>query len=146
MKRLLPPVTVGVALLAGLSGCWGSGASAPLTPTNYIAMAKQSSQGESWGLGVFAKGVGTAKCVIRGGGPPPGILVPGTCTTSVRLHGSDEATVRFVERWNARDFFADSPRRRNLSHTWEITVSRQAAGDHVVGSRHYGDPPPQLIR
>jgi hypothetical protein len=45
--------------------------------------------------------------------------------------------VRFTQRWKARDFFAGSPGQRHLSHTWEITVSGQAADDRVLQSRHY---------
>lgn len=104
----------------------------------------QSSQGESWGLGIFPKTPGKQKCLLHLGAP--GVWIPGTCATRVMVRSDDEATVRFVQRWNARDFFADSPERRRLKHTWEITVSLQGAVHHVVQSRHYGDFPPQLTR
>jgi hypothetical protein len=107
-------------------------------------MAMQSSAGKALGLSLFPKEVGRAKCTIRGGGPPPGISVPGVCTTKV-VRGN-EAKVQFRESWNARRFYAGSVRHRRLSHTWEITVSKQAALDHVIGVRDYGDFPPQLVR
>jgi hypothetical protein len=106
----------------------------------------QSAEGERRGLSVFPETSGTHRCVIRGGGPFPGILVPSVCTTSVLILGNDRATVRFVQRWNARRFHADFGRRGHLSHTWEVTVSRRESGDHVVGSRSYGDFPPRLVR
>jgi hypothetical protein len=144
ISRLLPVAAFFLALVAALDGCGGSSPVTSPPPLGYIAMAMRSSEGQSWGLSVFPQGAGTRKCVIRGGGPPPGILVPGTCSSSVVLRGNDEALVRFVERWNARDFHADSGGRQRLSHTWEITISLQ--GKHVVASRDYGDFPPQLVR
>jgi hypothetical protein len=145
IKTLIPILFAG-ALMASLSGCDRSQPSPSLAGGSYIRMAIQSAEGEPWGLSVFPETAGTHKCVIRGGGPPPGILVPSICTTSILVLGNDKATVRFVQRWNARRFHADSGRRGHLSHTWEITISRAASGDHVVGSRDYGDFPPQRVR
>jgi hypothetical protein len=108
-------------------------------------MAMQSLAGKSWGLSLFPKAPGTARCVIHAGFGP-GIWVPSTCTTSVIPRSNDEATVRFVQRWNARRFHADSGRRRHLSHVWEVTVSGHALGAQVMESRNYGDFPPQFVR
>jgi hypothetical protein len=115
------------------------------TPVRTWNSAVQSSAGKALGLSLFPSEPGMAKCTIRGGGPAPGISVPGVCTTSVHVRGN-EATVRFKESWNARRFYAGSVRHGQLSHTWEITVSRQAPGDQVIRSRDYGDFPPQLVR
>jgi hypothetical protein len=142
-KKTLLLFALVLTLVVPATSCSGS-ASSPVTAESYITMANQSSQGQSWGLDVFPKTVGAHKCVIHVG--MPGVWIPGTCATTVTVRSNDEATVRFVQRWNARDFFAGPPGRRHLSHTWEITVSRQAAGDHVVQSRDYGDFPPQLTR
>jgi hypothetical protein len=142
-QKTLFPFALFLTLAASLSGCSGS-ASSPVAASSYITMAMHSSQGQSWGLGVFPKTIGAHKCVIHVG--MPGVWIPSTCATSVNDRSNDEATVRFVQRWNARDFFAGPPGRRHLSHTWEITVSWQAAGDHVVQSRDYGDFPQQLTR
>jgi hypothetical protein len=132
-----------LAVAAPMSACLSSSPS-PLAGTDYISMAMQSSRGESWGLGIFPKKIGAQKCVVHVGAP--GVWIPSTCATSLTVRSGEEATVRFVQRWNARDFFAGSPKRRHLKHTWELTVSPQAPGDHVVQSRHYGDFPPQLTR
>jgi hypothetical protein len=146
MKRLMPVAVVVFALMACLSAC--DRAQAPLGSAgeSYVAMAMQSPAGKALGLSPFPKEAGAAKCTIRGGGPPPGISVPGVYTTSVLAHGN-EATVQFKESWNARRFYAGSVRHGRLSHTWEITVSTEAApGDHVIGVRDFGDFPPQLVR
>jgi hypothetical protein len=142
-KKTLLSFALVLTLVVPLTSCSGS-ASSPVAAGSYITMAMQSSQGQSWGLGAFPKTVGVDKCVIHVG--MPGVWIPSICATSVTARSNDEATVRFVQRWNARDFFAGPPGRRHLTHTWEITVSRQAAGDHVVQSREYGDFPPQLSR
>jgi hypothetical protein len=142
-KKTLLSLALFLTLVVSLSGCSGSGSS-PVAAGSYITIAMHSSQGQSWGLGVFPKTVGAHKCVIHVG--MPGVWIPSTCATSVTVDNNDEATVRFVQRWNARDFYAGPPGRRHLRHTWEITVSRQAGGDHVVQSRDYGDFPPQLSR
>ena len=141
-------ITVAVTVLV-LMAC-SSGSDGPQAPIDSsggsnVAIAMQSSAGKALGLSLFPSEPGTAKCTIRGGGPPPGILVPGLCTTSVLVRGN-EATVRFTESWNVHRFYSGSVRRGWLSHTWEITVSQQAPGDHVIGSRDYGDSPPQLVR
>jgi hypothetical protein len=146
MKRLMPVAIVVFALMACLSACDRAQAPPGSAGESYVAMAIQSSSRKALDLSLFPKEVGKAKCRIRGGGPPPGISVPGVCTTSVLVRGN-EATVQFKESWNARRFYAGSVRHGRLSHTWEITVSKQAApGDHVIGVRDYGDFPPQLVR
>jgi hypothetical protein len=146
IAKLTPVGILALALMASLGGCDRSQGSPPSAAANYITMAMASPEGQSWGLSPFPKTAGTKKCQIRGGGLPPGILVPSVCTTSVIMRSNNEATVRFVQRWNAHRFHADSGRLRHLSHTWEITVSRRVAGDHVVWSRGYGDFPPQHVR
>jgi hypothetical protein len=146
MKRLMPAAIVVFALMACLSACDRAQAPPGSAGESYVAMAMQSSAGKALGLSLFPKEAGTAKCAIRGGGPPPGISVPGVCTTSVLVRGN-AATVQFKESWKARRLHAGPVRHGRLSHTWEITVSTQAApGDHVIGVRDYGDFPPQFVR
>ncbi len=144
-KRLIRVAVFAFALPAFLAGCDRSHPSPPAASGSYITMAMQSPEGESWALSLFPEAAGTDKCVFHAG-PPPGIWVPSICTTSVIVRSNTEATVRFLQRWNAHRFHADSGRRSHLSHTWEVTVARRESGDHVVGSRNYGDFPPQLLR
>jgi hypothetical protein len=144
MKRLISIAVFGLALMSLLSGCDHSQPSPSQARGSYITMAMES-PGESWALSLFPKTAGTERCVFHAG-PPPGIWVPSMCTTRVIVRSNTEATVCFLQRWNARRFHADSGRRSRLNHTWEVTVSRRESGDHVVGSRSYGDFPPQLVR
>jgi hypothetical protein len=146
IKTLVAVALLALAPTASVSGCDRSKPSPPVAAVSYITMAMQSPEGRSWGLSSFPKTVGADKCVIHGGGPPLGILVHGVCSTTIFDLGEDEATVRFVQRWNAGSFHADSGRRRHLSHTWEVTVSSRPPGFHIVGSRDYGDFPPQFVR
>jgi hypothetical protein len=125
-----------------------TGSSALADSETYIQMAMRSSVGKELGLSLFPKKPETAPCVIPSGGPAPGIRVPGTCSTTVRLGRNDEAMVCFVERWDARDFHGPGTGgRRHLSHTWELTVSLHTpAGGGVVHTRDYGDFPPRLVK
>jgi hypothetical protein len=125
-KGLVPVTIIVFALMTSLSACDRTQAPPGSAGESHVAMAMQSSAGKALGLNLFPKKAGTAKCAIRGGGPPPGISVPGVCTTSVLVR-EDEAIVQFKESWNARRFYAGSIRHGRLSHTWEITVSMQAA-------------------
>ena len=140
-KKVLS-IAVSLTLLA-TNACCGSRSSS-LSANEYIAMAMQSSEGATWDPRIFPQTVGTQKCVLHLG--PPEAWIPGTCSTSVTVDPNGDAVVRFMERWNSSDFFSGSPGRAHLRHTWEITVSPHATGDHVVTSRHYGDFPPQSTR
>jgi hypothetical protein len=50
----------------------------------------------------FSEQPGQTICVIQGGGPYPGIRVPGTCQTSVARNGS-LFLVTLTEYWDASD-------------------------------------------
>jgi hypothetical protein len=146
MARPLP--SAAVALAAFAVACGNAQAASPTTDVTFIKLAMQSSAGKAWGLSsLFQKKPGSVACVIHGGGPAPGIRVPGTCGTTVLRQSSLSAIVRFTERWDTRRFRPpEAGRRRHLSYTWELIVSARAIrGDHVVQSKSYGDPPPQLI-
>lgn len=117
-------------------------------PQDFIALAMGSSTGKSWGLReLFSRKPETTHCIIHGGGPPPGIRVPGTCSTIVLPGDGVSATVRFSESWNAKNFHGSGAgKREQLSHVFELMVSTRARnGDHVVQAKSYGDLPPQLI-
>jgi hypothetical protein len=139
-----------LALVAGLgSGC----DHAPRAPQRAIgdrgsrAIATALRSPRAGGLAdLFPHRRGRVRCVIPGGGPPPGIRVAGLCTTAVRARGSGTSEVRFVESWSATVFSGAGARRRGrLSHTWDFVVST-APPAHTIRSRSYGDFPPQLVR
>src|SRR5438067_127412 len=52
----------------------------------------------------FPRSPRAAPCTIRGGGPAPGIRVPGRCSTTVSMRGDGSAVVRLVETWDGRRF------------------------------------------
>jgi hypothetical protein len=91
----------------------------------------------------FPTSVGSQSCQIRGGGPPPGISVPGTCRTEVEANGSTYV-VRFVETWDGSRFhYAGEPGSGELQHTWSFAVS--GSGTLVV-QPDTGNFPPQWVK
>jgi hypothetical protein len=91
----------------------------------------------------FPKSVGSQSCQIRGGGPYPGIAVPGTCRTEVEARGSNYV-VRFVETWDASRFhYAYDPGSGELQHTWSFAVSSSGI---VLVQPDTGNFPPQWVR
>lgn len=92
---------------------------------------------------LFPTSVGSHACQIRGGGPPPGILVPGTCRTEIETRGSGYS-VKFTELWDARTFhYADEPGSGELHHSWSYLVSATGAVILEASSGHF---PPQYVR
>ena len=91
---------------------------------------------------IFPKSLGSQSCQIRGGGPYPGIVVPGTCRTEVEATGSNYV-VRFVEIWDASRFhYADEPGTGELQHTWAFAVTVSGT---VVVQPDTGNFPPQWV-
>jgi hypothetical protein len=92
---------------------------------------------------LFPRSVGSQGCQIRGGGPPPGISVPGTCRTEVEASASNYV-VRFVEIWDASRFhYATEPGSGELQHTWAFAVSLSGL---VVVQADSGNFPPQWVK
>ena len=147
MKRTYLVAVVLPALVALGVQCGSAHAAPQPTTKTFIKLAMQSSVAQTWALSPFPKKPGTVKCVIHGGGPAPGIRVPGKCSTVVLRHSTQSATVRFIERWNARRFRGPGAGgRKHLSHTYDLKVSTKAvSGHHLVQRRSYGDFPPQQV-
>jgi hypothetical protein len=92
---------------------------------------------------IFPRSVGSQPCQIRGGGPYPGIVVPGTCRTEVESSGSSYV-VRFVETWDASRFhFAGEPSSGELQHAWSFVV---VGAGVVVAQPESGNFPPQYVQ
>jgi hypothetical protein len=92
---------------------------------------------------IFPGTVGSQTCQIKGGGPYPGIVVPGNCRTEVEASGSNYV-VRFVEAWEASRFHsAGEPTSGELQHTWSFAVS---ATGLVVAQSSTGNFPPQEVK
>lgn len=92
----------------------------------------------------FPKSVGSQSCDIHGGGPFPGIVIPGTCRTEVYAVSGSGYVVNFTEAWDASRFHAqDDPSSGELRATWSFTVSPTGA---VVSQPPSGNFPPQMVR
>jgi photosystem II stability/assembly factor-like uncharacterized protein len=94
--------------------------------------------------GSFPASPGRVTCIIHGGGPAPGIQVPGLCTTAT---SQDSATgdwkVTFTESWDAAQFHGGSDRATGrLSHSWTYLVD---GGGQVVLSGQSGNFPPEEV-
>ena len=72
----------------------------------------------------FPEQPGRRACVIQGGGPYPGIRVPGTCQTSVAWNGS-LFLVTLREYWDASAFHGGDtdPSNGQLSYSWRYKVN-----------------------
>ncbi|HEY8786047.1 MAG TPA: hypothetical protein VIN63_06180 [Candidatus Limnocylindria bacterium] len=94
---------------------------------------------------LFAESSARVDCVIKGGGPPPGISVPGSCATSVVRDGSTATVVvTFTEYWDGRSFhYAGEPGIGELFHTWTLTVDPTG---RVTVESDRGNFPPQQVR
>ena len=144
--RVAVAVVVGVAVALGaIVLLTNNGDAQASRDSRYIRMAVLSSGGQASGItALFPTRPDSDTCKIPRGGPAV-VLIPGTCTASVRPAGNGQATVTFVESWDARDFPGSGDGR--LRHTSEVTVSEQVlGGDKVIRSRSYGDPPLQWVQ
>jgi hypothetical protein len=91
----------------------------------------------------FPRTIASEACDIHGGGPPPGIVIPGTCRTEVEVSGADHI-VRFVETWDARRFhLAGEPSSGELEHVWSFLVDPSGT---VTQQPDSGNFPPQYVR
>lgn len=82
-------------------------------------------------------------CDIRGGGPAPGLLIPGMCRTDVQASGSNYVAT-FSITWDARLFhLAGEPSSGQLQHSWPFVID--AAGV-VTPNQDSGNFPPQYAR
>jgi hypothetical protein len=92
---------------------------------------------------MFPSSAGSQPCEIRGGGPAPGMIVPGTCRTEIEVSGST-FVVRFVELWDgARFHLAGEATGGELQHIWSFTVTATGA---LIDESQGGNFPPQLVR
>jgi hypothetical protein len=91
----------------------------------------------------FPEQPGQTACVIQGGGPYPGIRVPGTCKTSVARNGG-VFLVTLTEYWDASVFHGGDvdPTNGQLSHAWRHKVDGAGNVTFVDSS---GNFPPQDV-
>ena len=91
----------------------------------------------------FPEQPGQIACTIHGGGPYPGIYVPGACQTSAAWDGSS-FFVTLTEHWDATAFHGGDidPTHGLLSYSWRYKVG--SAG-HVTLLGSSGNFPPQEV-
>ena len=89
---------------------------------------------------VFPQGPGRQDCTIKGGGPYPGLRIPGSCQTGAVVDGAGGWLVTFTQYWDASRF-SSGPKTGTLSY--RVTYDVDANGKVT---QHYqgGDFPPQL--
>jgi hypothetical protein len=91
----------------------------------------------------YPKTISAQPCEIRGGGPSPGILIPGTCRTEAEPTGSSYR-VSFTFVWDAGRFhLAGEPSSGELHHTWSFILDASGA---VLMQPDSGNFPPQYVR
>ena len=91
----------------------------------------------------FPEKPGQMACTIQGGGPAPGIRVPGTCQTSVAWYRS-EFLVTLTEYWDASAFHGGDadPSHGQLSYSWRYKVDGASKVTFVGTS---GNFPPSAV-
>lgn len=97
---------------------------------------------EELGIAEFPDQVGMVKGIIHGGGPAPGVEVPGSFETAVQKNDDGSYLVTFTESWNAKDFHYAGEEKGNLSHYFKYKVTSYGAEAIESG----GDFPPQAVK
>jgi hypothetical protein len=93
-------------------------------------------------LSFFPDKPGTTEGIIYGGGPAPGIEVPGEFETVVEKESEGIYIVTFTERWNSSDFHYEGEDASVLSHYFKFRVSENGVEDIEEG----GSFPPQAVK
>jgi hypothetical protein len=129
-----------VLAVVALVGCATS--STEPNPANAIQKVLAAS-GFSASSQTFPDEPGESACTIQGGGPYPGIRVPGSCQTSVFWNGS-VFFVTLTEYWDASAFHGGDtdPYQGQLSHSWRYTVDGAGKVTLLADS---GNFPPQEV-
>jgi hypothetical protein len=139
MTRRLGRMLVVLAVVT-LPGCTTS--SAEPNPASAIQKVLAVS-GFADSTQTFPDHPGEIACTIHGGGPYPGIHVPGRCQTSALWNGS-VFFVTLTEYWDASAFYGGDtdPHQGQLSHSWRYAVD--GAGK-VTLLADWGNFPPQEV-
>jgi hypothetical protein len=133
-------VLAGIAVIL-LGGCGESARDDAAAAAIHAVLISKA--GDAGGYGsLFPTTARTVPCLIHGGGPYPGVRIPGTCATVIAFGPKDSAVVRFVESWDSTHFRGMRDPQGRLTHTWEFTVSSRGDVRYV---RQYGAVAPQEI-
>lgn len=88
----------------------------------------------------FPQQPGRQDCTIYGGGPAPGLQIPGSCGTSAANDGAGGWLVTFTQYWDATRFNSGPPNTGTLSYHVTFDVDARA---NVTKRYEGGDFPPQ---
>ena len=115
-----------------------------IAPVDAVRIALESFfRGRSAPSDLFPASAGSQACEIHGGGPPPGLVIPGACRTEVSALGSGYV-VTFTELWDGRLFhLAGEASSGQLATTWSFIVSSAGV---VVDESQSGNFPPQYVK
>lgn len=84
---------------------------------------------------------GRVKGIINGGGPPPGIKVPGEFEIKVTLKKNGVYQVTFIEYWNSKDFKFEGSKDGIQSHF----IIFEVKGNNVKKTKDGGDFSPEQV-
>lgn len=93
----------------------------------------------------FPKEPGKVEGVIQGGGPSPGIKVPGVFETKIEQNEKKGSfIVIFIQHWKYEDFHYEGEGKKGdiLNHYWKFRVTETKVA--FIESR--GNFPPQLVK
>lgn len=135
-----------ISVIVGLAGCGGDGHDDAPVATMSAKPVPESVWRSPEGTGLkqlFPASNGSKACVLRGGGPAPGIRVPATCSTIIEERDQGHYQVMLVEEWKARDFSGNDADRPERTYSWTFTIS---PADEVLNVATQGDFPPGLVK
>ncbi|GIO31110.1 MULTISPECIES: hypothetical protein [Paenibacillus] len=136
-RTLIYQLLIGACLLGGCSGSSGPGVEVTFTPNEAIAKAVRESRRTD-----FPGKAGEIAGIIKGGGPSPGIRVPGSFISSAEKLDDSAYLVTLTEKWSAKDFRTEGAAPDgDLSYSWQYEVSPS----EVKLVQEGGDFPPQHV-
>lgn len=94
------------------------------------------------GYSTYPDKPGKIKGIIYGGGPSPGIQVPGELETEVGLRINGVYWVTFTEYWNSKDFKYAGSKDGIQSHF----ITFEVKGNEVKFIESGGDFPPEQVK
>ncbi|MFL0268046.1 hypothetical protein [Candidatus Clostridium radicumherbarum] len=118
---------------------------------SYLLISREPNEGEIkavskakavMGYSNFPDKPDKVKGIINGGGPYPGIKIPGEFETKVKLKIDSTYQVTFTEYWNSKDFKYEGSKDGTQSHF----IIFEVKGNNVKGIKDGGDFSPEQVK